>query len=262
MLFRELNRSCAATGRNDTADSAQRASGAPYTLRQKARAVASDTQPSRLRSRTRQAVGAASPPGTRLARARLPATMQHGTCGARRSAPVQPPPRALGPRASPAASVRPVAPAGRAGLRLARRLRHPSVCALGNGNGRSANGGTGVAQPLADVTAESSGSPFTLAAAEASPALRGALNDGIMARWLLELRSNGALVRQAVPVSDVGKVRARGGRGIARRARRSVTVRLRFAAAPLTRFAPLRSTFSARRTGGSTATPGATGATS
>jgi hypothetical protein len=130
-----------------------------------------------------------------------------------------------------------VAQAGRAGLRLARRppLRQSGARAEGNGNG-SGNGSTGVAQPLADVTAESSGSPFTLAAAEASPALRGTLNDGIMARWLLELRSNGALVRQAVPVSDVGKVRARRGRGIARRDYgRTVAVRRCFAAAPLTR---------------------------
>ena len=58
----------------------------------------------------------------------------------------------------------------------------------------------------ADATA--SGSPVTAAAAEASPALRGALPDGVMSRWLSELRSNGALVRQAVPMSDVGKVRA------------------------------------------------------
>ena len=60
--------------------------------------------------------------------------------------------------------------------------------------------------PPTDATA--SGSPFTAAAMEASPALRGVLQDGIMARWLTELRNNGALVRQAVPMSDVGKVRA------------------------------------------------------
>lgn len=221
------------------------------------------------RRQTRSPPGSArAPPGgvrsvpVRLeARSRAPpgrkGTMRGMACGTQRSACVQPPPRALAQRASPAAGVRPVALTGRAGLRLARRppLRYTGARAQGNGNGGSGNGSTGVAETPSEVMVEdasASGSPFTTAAAEASPALRGVLNDGVMARWLLELRSNGALVRQAVPISDVGKVRARRGRGIAGRGRLAVAVMPRIAAAPLTRLRPLGARF---RQGGLGAAP-------
>ena len=131
-------------------------------------------------------------------------------CGVERAACLQAPTRSVSQRrkamraaAAPACRLAPRA-ARRPSLRAAPRTR---TSAHNGGNG-SSNGGTGTVAPPSTADATSSGSPFTAAAAEASPALRGALPDGVMFRWLTELRSNGALVRQAVPMSDVGKVRA------------------------------------------------------
>jgi hypothetical protein len=57
-----------------------------------------------------------------------------------------------------------------------------------------------------DATA--SGSPFTAAAVEASPALRGVLQDGVMARWLLELAATARSFARPCRSPTSGEVRA------------------------------------------------------
>ena len=184
-----------------------------------------------------------------------------GAVGAERAPRLQLPRVALAQRCSPAAGVLSVA-APRCHAAALRRpaARHAASRAqASNGNG-SGNGEYSVATETMVLDATASGSPFTKAAAEASPALRGTLGDGCMARWLLELRANGALVRQPVPTTDVGKVCCSEPARVAGRAGLSVPSKS-IAAPLLTVFAP-RSTFSVKRTGANTATPGAMCATS